>query len=60
MFLAEGTEAFRVAVCSLLGEAEPGRRQAGACAETWQPRKGLEPGYALRSRVSSSHFLGLL
>lgn len=57
MFLAEGTEAFRVAVCGLSGEAEPGQRQAGACAETQLPRKGLEPGRALRSRVASVHFL---
>lgn len=57
MFLAEGSEAFRVAVCGLLGEAEPGRRQAGACAETWRPWKGLKPGRALRSRVASVHFL---
>lgn len=61
-FLAEGTEAFRVAVYSLSGEAvvaEPGLRWAGASAETRGPWKGLEPGHALGSRVSSVPFLGL-
>lgn len=48
-----------MAVYGLSREIEPGWRQAGACAETWWPWKGLEPGLALRSRVSSVHLLGL-
>ena len=44
MFLAEGTEASRVAVYGLSREAQvvgPGLRRAGASAEAWGPRRVL-------------------